>query len=326
VVVTVLAILLSVLGSVARAQTGMCAGGATCDVSAQSCLCCRDAETVDLCAAAPDLINGRNACLATVTDTFNTCTNRCNPADSVQGRCAWIRNCLDQCRATQTRQMGGCWTRYRNQLRSNGCPGSFVAGKKARRRCQHAKCNPCCCPTLPTTTTSTTSTTTTVTSPSTTTSTTTTTTLAGAATTGSKLVTSSRMPLDVGVPAQADCQSTCITQIVSACYRNCASNCGVDFQARGICNQFCRNANCRFLTLKCTDNGQPDSGEYRACCSQAGTCTTDINCAVTTTTTSTTSTTSTSSTTSSTSIFATTTFTTTTAIGATTSTTNPFAM
>src|SRR5262249_6250734 len=150
--VTVLSILLSVLGSVAAAQTEMCAGAATCDVTAQSCLCGRDAETVALCPAAPDLINGRDACLASVSDTFNTCTNRCNPADSIQGRCAWIRNCLDKCRAAQTRQIGGCWTRYRNQLRSNGCPGSFVAGKKARRRCPRAKGKPCCWPGLPPTT------------------------------------------------------------------------------------------------------------------------------------------------------------------------------
>src|SRR5262249_4623608 len=194
----------------------MCAGGATCDVSAKSCLCCRDAETVDLCDAAPDLINGRNACLASVSDTFNTCANRCNPADSVQGRCAWIRNCLNQCRAAQTRQIGGCWTRYRNQLRSNGCPGSFVAGQKARRQGQRARCNPSRCPPPPPPPTRPTTPTTPATSPTTTTTTTSTTTLASTRITGAEPMASTRMPLDVGVPAQADCQTICINQILVA--------------------------------------------------------------------------------------------------------------
>jgi hypothetical protein len=309
VVVTVLAILLSLPGLV-HAQTA-------------SCDCCRDALGSARCDVWSDLLASRDACTEQVSITFSTCTNRCNPADSVQGRCAWIRNCLDTCRGIQAGQNAGCTSRYRAQVR-NQCPGALGAAKKAVRMCRRGRIAPCECTT--TTTTSTTSTTSSTAS-------TTTTTVTTAARAAAPAVIDEATPeelapddvsLEEGTTSSAQaCQGNCIGRIVGACFRNCARSCGVDFQARGICNRFCRNANCRFLQLKCTDNGSPNSGEYRACCAQFDNCQTDIDCVVTTTTTSTTSTTSTSSTTSTTSIFSTTTTSTQVGASTTTSTTNP---
>jgi hypothetical protein len=259
-----------------------------------------------------NLLAGRDACNAQVGITFDTCTNRCNPADSVQGRCAWIRNCLDTCRGIQAQQDSGCSSRYRSQVR-NQCPGALGAAKKSVRQCRRGRIAPCACGTAGTTST-----------PSSTATTTTVTTTTPAAA-GTLAMMSEDTPEEGTTSSAKACQSNCIVRIVRACYRNCGLACGVDFQARGICNRFCRNANCRFLQLTCTDNGQPESGEYRACCSQFGNCLTDIDCVVTTTTTSSTSTTSTSSTTSSTSIFASTTSSTQLGATTTTSTTNPFA-
>jgi hypothetical protein len=305
VVVIVLAILLSLPGFV-HAQTST------------SCACCKDAVGSARCDVWNDLVAGLDACNEQVGITFNTCTNRCNPADSVQGRCAFIRNCLDTCRGIKAQQDGGCSSRFRRQVR-NQCPGALGAAKKSVRLCRRGRIAPCACTTA--TTVSTTST------PSSTAATPTVTTTTPAATgaAGGTLATMSDVTPEAGTTSSARaCQSNCIGRILRACFRNCGLSCGVDFQARGICNQFCRNANCRFLQLTCTDNDQPQSGEYRACCSQFDNCLVDVDCVVTTTTTSSTSTTSTSSTTSSTSIFATTT--TSTQIGAstTTSTTNPF--
>src|SRR5262249_53731851 len=130
-----------------------------------------------------------------------------------------------------------------------------------------------------------------------------------------------------GTTAQTrNCQTACVNRIVIQCYRDCRSSCGVDFVARRMCNRFCRDANCRFLRLKCTNNESTDSGDYRACCQANDTCDTDKDedelCTVTNTTTSTTSTTTTSPSTTTTSIFGTTLTTTTTTIGINTTTTS----
>ena len=96
-----------------------------------SCDCCRDAVGSARCDVWNDLLAGRDACNEQVGITFDTCTNRCNPADSVQGRCAWIRDCLDTCRGIQARQNAGCSSRYRSQVR-NQCPGALRRGEEER--------------------------------------------------------------------------------------------------------------------------------------------------------------------------------------------------
>lgn len=288
VVVIVLAILLSLSGAV-HAQTST------------SCDCCRDAEGSARCDVWDDLLANRDACNEEVAGTFDTCMRRCYPADSVQGRCGWIRDCLDTCRGNEARQNAGCSSRYRSQVR-NKCPGALQAAKRSVDRCRRGRQEPCECST--------------------------TTAASGAVPAVTTAAGPGGVPAGVsGDPVAADpttvgptagCQSSCVAHTVRACYRNCARGCGVDFMARGICQRFCRNANCRFLSLTCTDNEQPESGEYRACCVQSDTCTSDDPCVTTSTTTSTTSTTSTSSTTSSTSILSTTTSS--TQVGVTTTT------
>jgi hypothetical protein len=281
-----------------------------------------------------DFATSRRECLDNVDNTYSECQKRCNPV--VAGRCTFIRGCLDGCRRDRTRQTGICWRIYKKLLRQNCGPG-FREVQKSLRKCKRGRPLPfegacdCVAP-PPVTTTSTTSTTTgnTASTTTTTTSTTTITVLTGTSTTSTTISMSgmgSASKLERGTTAQVvNCQTACVNQIVIQCYRDCKHSCGVDFEARKKCNRFCRDANCRFLRLKCTDNDAPESGDYRACCNAAGTCGDEKDgddlCEVTTTTTSSTSTTTTAPSTTTTSSFNPTLTTSTSTIGVNTTTTS----